>query len=331
MKKPDVSEPTVERITAAAGQAVAEFGFDSHDLELVSHYMNTTFRLTTSCGRYVVRVHRAAGRTAKEVAGEIAWLEALSLEADISVPGVRRTPRGEGIVLVTIPERERKLPVTILDWMSGRAVRKKDSHHFEKLGRLTATLHRHARAWRPGAKVDRPTYDSRNVFRRDVPVRIAETLGAARAHPVIAALSTLQGRLETTQERLGTGTDVFGLIHGDLSFGNFLFNECEVIPIDFDDCGFGYFLHDLAVPLAGAFGEPGFQERYGAFVMGYRQILALPPDSLTHLPVFLGLRAAQLILDYAKSSPWPQGILDQLRSRLRPALEESLSPLKWAR
>lgn len=322
----------VRSIAEAAAGALAEFGFASRDLELVSHYVNTVFRLTTESGSYAVRVHRAPGRTAKEVAGELAWLDALARE-DIRVPHVRRTWDGQGIVLASVPEESLKLPVTVLGWMPGRSIgAEKETHHFEKLGRMTAVLHRQARAWRPRAKLERPRYDSRNVFRADVPARIAEALGIARAPAVITALSTLQARLQKAEEQLGTGADVFGFIHGDLSFGNVLFDKETAVPIDFDDCGFGYYLHDLAVPLAGAFGQrTGFGERYDAFVTGYRQILGLPGDLLAYVPVFLGLRSAQLIMAYAGQYLWPEGIAGQFRTWLRPALEASRRPHDWFR
>lgn len=323
----------VRSIAEAAAGALAQFGFGSRDLEPVSHYVNTVFRLTTESGSYAVRVHRAPGRTAREVAGELAWLDALAREEELRVPSVRRTPDGQGIVLVAVPEESRKVPVTVLDWMSGRSIgAEKETHHFEKLGRMTAALHRHARAWRPRAKPERPRYDSRNVFQADLSARITEALGAARAPPVNAALSTLQARLQKAEEQLGTGADVFGFIHGDLSFGNVLFDKDMAVPIDFDDCGFGYYLHDLAVPLAGAFGQrTGFEERYDAFVTGYRQILGLPGDLLAHVPVFLGLRSAQLIMAYAGQYPWLEGIWGQFRTWLRPALEASRHPREWFR
>ena len=323
----------VRSIAEAAAGAVAEFGFVSRDLELVSHYVNTVFRLTTASGSYVVRVHRSVDRTAREVAGELAWLDALAREKGIRVPRVRRTRDGQAIVMVSVPEDSRKLPVTVLDWMPGWSISaEKESHHFEKLGRMTAALHRHARAWRPRAKLERPRYDSRNVFQADLPARITEALGTARAPPVNAALSTLQARLQKAEEQLGTGADVFGFIHGDLSFGNVLFDKESAVPIDFDDCGFGYYLHDLAVPLAGAFGQrAGFKERYDTFVAGYRQILGLPGDLLMYVPVFLGLRSAQLIMAYTGQYPWPEGALGQFRTWLGPALEASRYPRQWSR
>ena len=321
-----------ERLREAAQQAVAPFGFDAHEVELVSHYVNTVFRLTTESGDYAVRIHRARGRGTTQVAGEVAWLDALAGEADIRVPGVRRTLDGKAVVSVSIPEKGRTFPVTVVDWLPGQPIGgQKGSHHFEELGRMTAVLHRHARTWRLPVGFDRPTYDRRSVFGEVVPDRIAEVVGAVSGKVVNEALAALERQLQEVQEVLGTGTDVFGLVHGDLSFGNVLFDGERASPIDFDDCGFGYYLHDLAVPLAGAFGSQGFAERYHAFLRGYRQVSPLPCDLLVHVPVFVGLRSAQLILDYAGTVPWPEGILGQLKTRLQPALDASRSPNEWVR
>ena len=325
-------QAAIRRVAEVAERAVAEFDFGPHRLELISHYTNTTFALTTERERYVVRVHRAKGRTRDQVAGEVAWLDALAQDTDIGIPGVQRTPSGDAVVSMSTPDGERMYPVTILERVSGKQVKTKDKRHFQELGSLTAKLHRHAQAWRPAKEreVDRPTYNANSVLNRGVDGPVATTLGP-RANAVNDALSVLREQLEEAEARLGVAPASFGLIHGDLSFGNVLFGEQGPVPIDFDDCGFGYFLHDFAVPLAGAYQQPGFEERYDAFLGGYRQVLALAPDLLLHLPVFLGLRSAQLILDYSGPSPWPEGILDQLRTRLQPALADSLRPSKWQR
>jgi Ser/Thr protein kinase RdoA (MazF antagonist) len=48
---------------------------------------------------------------------------------------------------------------------------------------------------------------------------------------------------------LGTGPDVYGLIHADLHMDNVLFRDGEARAIDSDDCGFGYWMCDFAVSL----------------------------------------------------------------------------------
>ncbi|MCY4128860.1 MAG: phosphotransferase [Gammaproteobacteria bacterium] len=322
----------VQEIADAVARAVEDFGFRSGELRLVSHYVNTVFRLTTDAGRYVVRAHRAANRTASEIASELAWLDSLSLEQDISVPRVHKTLDGEAIAIAPVTDEETELPISILGWVSGRTIGdEKHPRDFRELGRMIASLHRHAQIWSPSASFDRPTYDSKSIFRLDFQVRMAKILGFNDARPIIEALSTLRQRLESVESELGSTSDVFGLVHGDLSFGNVLFGNSGAIPIDFDDCGFGYYLHDFSVPLAGGWVKPGFDERYQAFVTGYRQRHELPRDLLQHVPVFLGLRSAQLIMDYLGQVPWKQGIFDQYRTRLLPALEACDVSSDWIR
>jgi Ser/Thr protein kinase RdoA (MazF antagonist) len=55
--------------------------------------------------------------------------------------------------------------------------------------------------------------------------------------------------MQRVMTRLGDGTDQFGLIHADLHLDNALFWRDDVRIIDFDDCGFGYWLYDIAVSL----------------------------------------------------------------------------------
>ena len=111
---------------------------------------------------------------------------------------------------------------------------------------------------------------------------------------VRADLQTLHERLQEVEQQLGKTPDQFGLIHSDLSFGNVLFTTDEVLPIDFDDCGFGYYLYDLAVILAGPWERPGFQQRRDALLLGYREICELPNEHLNLIPTFMAMRASSL-------------------------------------
>lgn len=322
----------VSPIADAVASSLAKFGFHAGELRLISHHINTVFRLTTETNRYAVRVHRSTNRTTNEISAELAWLDTLMEAEDISVPRVHRTMDDEAIAMVALCGSWRELPMTILDWVQGESLADaKGVRHFEELGRMTAALHRHAQSWSPSVLFDRPIYNSENVFQVEIRARVEEMVGSRDAQTIIAALSTLRQRLESVESELGVESEVFGLIHGDLSFGNVLFGDAGPVPIDFDDCGYGYYLHDLAVPLAGAWQKPGFERRFEAFIAGYRQILDLSGEMLRNLPVFLGLRSAQLIMDYVGQVPWRQGILDQYGTRLVPALEACDASSDWIR
>ena len=52
--------------------------------------------------------------------------------------------------------------------------------------------------------------------------------------------------------------DRFGLIHSDLHLGNIMCSGDELTIIDFDDAGYGWFAHEIAVALHPGVGESWF-------------------------------------------------------------------------
>ena len=62
-------------------------------------------------------------------------------------------------------------------------------------------------------------------------------------------LSEVSRIIKRRLERYGTNENNFGLIHADLRLANLLIEGDQIKVIDFDDCGFGWHLHDLASAL----------------------------------------------------------------------------------
>ena len=278
----------VYRLRELADAALEKFGFNQYRLTFLQHLVNTTFRLDCNQGRYLVRIHRAKTRTA--VSSELAWLEVLAHETTVPVQIPQRSLDGKMIVVgeqIGVPD---PYPVTVLSWLDGEILpqNRRSPHHFYRLGQLVAKLHHHAQRWTPPFQLDRPSYDSTSVFGDD-DVTYKQLAKAVQNH-----LQTLHEQLQEVEQRLGKNPDQFGVIHSDLSFGNVLFTADEVLPIDFDDCGFGYYLYDLAVILAGPWEKPGFQQRREALLQGYREICELPNDRLSLIPTFMAMRASSL-------------------------------------
>jgi Ser/Thr protein kinase RdoA (MazF antagonist) len=278
----------IHRLRKLADAALEKFGFNQYRLTFLQHLVNTTFRLDCNQGRYLVRIHRAKTRTA--VVSELAWLEALAHETAVPVQIPQRSLDGKMIVVgeqIGVPE---PYPVTVLSWLDGEILpqNRRSPYHFYRLGQLVAKLHHHAQRWTPPFQLDRPFYDSTSVFGED------GVTYKQLSEEVQGYLQTLHEQLQEVEQRLGKNPDQFGLIHSDLSFGNVLFTANEVLPIDFDDCGFGYYLYDLAVVLAGPWERLGFQQRREALFEGYREICKLPDEHLSLIPTFMAMRASSL-------------------------------------
>ena len=82
-------------------------------------------------------------------------------------------------------------------------------------------------------------------------------------------------------------SDVFGLIHADLIFSNVMFHRGEAHPIDFDDCGFGYFLYDMAILLDRIEMREDYAALRAALLEGYRQIRPLAAEHEAYLNLFV--------------------------------------------
>jgi Ser/Thr protein kinase RdoA (MazF antagonist) len=93
---------------------------------------------------------------------------------------------------------------------------------------------------------------------------------------------------------LGTGPDVFGLIHADLHQSNYLFHKGEVRAIDFDDCGQAHYIYDLAVTLSELRHKPNYAQLRGVLLSGYRSVRPLPEQHENYLHILIAFRHLQL-------------------------------------
>lgn len=114
---------------------------------------------------------------------------------------------------------------------------------------------------------------------------------------------------------LSEGADNFGLIHADLHLGNALFWRGEVRVIDFDDCGFGYWLYDIAVALWELRYRNDYEDFRSALIDGYTQYRPLPGD-LARLDDFIATREVAIGLWFtgtAQVNPAFRAELDQVQ------------------
>ncbi len=100
----------------------------------------------------------------------------------------------------------------------------------------------------------------------------------------------VRARFEVTATRMADTlprVDGVGPIHADLHLGNALFHRGGVKLIDFDDCGTGHRLNELAVALWELRDRPDYPEFRDALLTGYR---ARRDVDVTHLDDFVAMR-----------------------------------------
>lgn len=111
-----------------------------------------------------------------------------------------------------------------------------------------------------------------------------------------AVLSRLEAELRRRLARYGTGPDRYGLIHADLRLANLLVDDATGISvIDFDDCGFGWYLYDLGAALSFIEHHPDVPLMVDSWLRGYRSVLDLPKEDEDEVWTFILFRRLLLV------------------------------------
>ena len=279
----------VARLRRVALAALDRYGLPEGRLTFVSHGENTTFRLDGPTGRYLVRVHRPQrhGRdvdSATAIRSELVWLRAIRAGSDLAVP--EPVASGDGGTTVEAPAAGMTRVCSVLRWMDGRIHEASPRPvHLRRLGEAMARLHQQADDWIPPSDFVRIRWDHETFFGDGMVYGETPAAGCWDLLP-----AEVRGRFASVADRMTEvmgNADDWGLIHADLHLGNALFHRGEVRLIDFDDCGYGNRLYDLAVAvweLRDEEGYPGYRE---ALLEGYRTHREL---DVTHLDDFIATR-----------------------------------------
>ena len=285
------------RLRQVAVAALARYPLAAGRLAFVSHGENTTFRHDGADGSHLVRVHRPRrhGRavdSAAAIRSEIDWLRAIRKDTDLAVP--EPVAALDGAPTVTVGVEGATRVCSVLRWMDGR-IHETSARpvHLRRLGDAMACLHDHADGWRPPADFVRIRWDHEAFFGD---VMIYGGIPAAACWDLLP--EEVRARFRAVDERM---VGIFaavgdaGLIHADLHLGNALFHRGAVKLIDFDDCGTGPRLYDLAVALWELRDGPDYPAFRDALLSGYR---ARRDVDVRHLDDFIGLRQVAFDLWY---------------------------------
>ena len=279
-----------------AQAALQPFGFSAGaQLSLLSLSENATYRIDDPRDgrRAVLRVHRTGYHEPGAVASELAWLQALRRDEGLLTPAVFRAVDGRDIVDVEIGPVTRQ--TVLFEWLPGTEPPEEQlAEKFELLGGICARMHRHSRSWARPRGFVRFSWDFDScVGESGRWGRWQDGIGVGREE-----LQTLGRAADLIRDRLrrfGTGPDRFGLVHADMRLANLLVSGSDIQVIDFDDCGFGWFLFDIGASLSFFEHDPRVPALCDAWLRGYRDVLPLPDEDAAEIPTFILLRRLQLV------------------------------------
>jgi Ser/Thr protein kinase RdoA (MazF antagonist) len=301
----------VNRLKKLAHNALTDFDIQPLTLQPLQHGDNTTFRIHTTGGeRYVLRIHRSRQRTPEDIRSEMLWLAFLNQEGFV-VPSPVTTRANDFLTLVESDGVPEPRSCVLFRWLDGRFIDDNlKPKHLALVGEFMARLHNSGRKFSPPDGFARGRLD--NLCGK--PRGISETLARSqtnnpedesKAIELVTKICSpedgkrvekLIGIIRKAQLELGRGEETFGLIHGDLHQENYFFNQGQVRAIDFDDCGYGHYLYDIAVTFFNIDGHDNASSLKESFLSGYRSLRSLSKEHEVYLEVFMNLRELQMML-----------------------------------
>jgi len=287
----------------AAIDRLAQAALPAYDVDpaataaLINVSENWTYRIEEPGGRaFALRVHRPTYHTAAEIASELDWIDALREDGVVETAHAVAGRNGNRVCQVRTDDLGER-NVVLFQWLAGE-MPDADAHDlmpgFRTLGAVSARMHGHARGWAPPSGFERFRWDYATTLGADGHWgRWQDGLGMG------AEELALLGRLdETLRRRLaayGHGPDRFGLVHADVRLANLLVDGAHVRVIDFDDCGFSWFMYDFATTVSFIEDHPEVPALKDAWVEGYRSVAPLDPQDEAELDTFVMLRRLLLV------------------------------------
>ncbi len=96
-------------------------------------------------------------------------------------------------------------------------------------------------------------------------------------------------------DAFGKHPDRFNLIHADMRLANLLEDQSGTRLIDFDDCGWGWFLYDFAAAISFIEDDPRIPGLKAAWVRGYRSVRGMSAEEEAEVDTFVMLRRMALL------------------------------------
>lgn len=280
------------RVEKLARQALPLYGLPwSSEIKLLNYSENATWLVRPPGGpARVLRINRPGYHSRASIASELDWVAAIRRDTPVvtaePLPGVD----GEFVQHVWhpgVPEPRNCVLMAFVEGAAPDGATRRSS--FELLGEVNARLHRHVMEWTPPRPIRR--------FRWDVDAMVGPHARWGRWQDGIGMTPVMEriiGRALPVVLRhvgcVGTGADRFGLIHADLRDANILVRGDSVAVIDFDDCGYSWFIYDLAAALTFYETAPDAPELVDAWLRGYARVRTLSRIELEEVDSFILLR-----------------------------------------
>lgn len=287
----------MDRLLGLAQLAVSRYDLPAAvRVRLINLSENATYVVEDvgSARRWALRVHREDYHSPAGIESELAWLIALKADGAALTPVPIAGHDGKLIQSVKVPGLCNPRNVVLFDWEAGSEPDATDVAGYELLGETAAHMHAHVRRWQKPEWFERHSWDFETSL-GDRPHWGSWRAGMGMTAEREALFARTVALIERRLQRFGKGDSRFGLIHGDMRLANLLVDGPRVKVIDFDDCGFSWFIYDCATTVSFFEHAPEVPQLIEAWVRGYRRVGTLSAEDEAEIGTFVMLRRLLLV------------------------------------
>lgn len=286
----------IERLQSALRTALPAWNMPSDtQLKLLSISENATYLAQDphNGAKLVLRMQRPHYHSDAEIQSELDWVAALRGSRLVRTAEPISTKDGQWIYKVedgAIVHR-----ITAFSFVSGSEPQLKDdlSDWYCILGATTARLHQHSRSWVQPKSFVRKHWDFATLIGSS-PHWGDWRLGPGLNTSDIALLEQVQSVIERRCQEYGQSRQRYGLVHCDMRLANLLVDGEDLCVVDFDDCGFSWYLYDFAACISFIEHELCVPQLQRAWLEGYQHVCPLDEADVAMLPYFVMMRRMQL-------------------------------------
>ena len=231
----------------AARDVLRHWRLEGSELRWLAYSANAVFDARGTSGRYILRLSVPGSLDEDMLRSELMWLRAIRQETRLLAP--LPLPTTEGAFYATMSPSaladDSEIQAALFERINGAVKAAKDltCEDMRAIGAYLGNLHSQAQFSFP-ADFKRHRLDYAGLFAVGSAYHVPRErdLLASQQREIFAAVGE---RVRSAMAQLDDEDAGFGLIHADLLAKNILFTDDSIAALDFEHCGWGYFLYDL--------------------------------------------------------------------------------------
>jgi len=301
-----VDHPDESQWLSIARRVLAAYGLAQADCRILAHTHNVVFLAQHEQRRYVLRLHTYALNTHR-LRAEIAWLSYLADVRALPVPRPLYTLEGAPYLLA---QDDPQMIAVLFAYQEGeeKPLAALDGADCAAIGQLLARLHQAAQDFPPSPHSDLPRLDYEGLFGEGGRYALGGLQSMLSPH-TLSIMEQVGQQVRRAFADMGQARAGYGLIHGDLHQQNVVFHQGQARALDFEYCGWGFFLYDFTPLLWQLKLRSDYEALEEALWSGYQAVLSLPSTWRAHLETLIAARQVAslrwLALNHENPSVYP--------------------------